>query len=96
MELKKYIIGIRTIKLKTKIAIKDLGYVGLSNGILLSQHNEVVSLDIIPEKIEMINAKKSPIDKWGHYIMPLALVLPKTLLGLRTLGLHCHLLSVRL
>jgi len=65
MELKKYIIGIRTIKLKTKIAIKDLGYVGLSNGILLSQHNEVVTLEIIPEKVEMINAKKSPIEDKG-------------------------------
>lgn len=44
-----------------KITVAGTGYVGLSNAILLAQHNEVIALDIIQEKVDQINKKKSPI-----------------------------------
>lgn len=44
-----------------KIAVAGNGYVGLSNAVLLAQHNEVMALDVIQEKVDMINLKKSPI-----------------------------------
>lgn len=44
-----------------KIAIAGTGYVGLSIAVLMAQHNEVTAVDVLPEKVEMINNKKSPI-----------------------------------
>ena len=44
-----------------KIAVAGTGYVGLSLAVLLAQKNQVTAVDIIPEKVEMLNHKKSPI-----------------------------------
>ncbi|MGB6083337.1 nucleotide sugar dehydrogenase [Moheibacter sp.] len=45
-----------------KVAVVGTGYVGLSNAILLAQHNEVIALDVIKEKVDLLNQKKSPIE----------------------------------
>lgn len=58
-----------------KIAVAGTGYVGLSIATLLSQHHEVMAVDIIPEKVDLINHKKSPIqdeyiEKYLIYFIP--------------------------
>ena len=64
-----------------KIAVAGTGYVGLSIAVLLSQHNEVVALDIVPEKVAMLNRKQSPIEDFEieEYLSQKALNLKATL-----------------
>jgi UDP-N-acetyl-D-mannosaminuronate dehydrogenase len=54
-----------------KIAITVLGYVGLSNAVLLAQHNEVVAIDIAADKVAMLNKKQSPIEEAEKLLLPL-------------------------
>lgn len=64
-----------------KIAVAGTGYVGLSNAVLLAQHNEVVALDLVAEKVELINQGKSPIadSELEHYLAQRPLNLTATL-----------------
>ncbi len=64
-----------------KITIVGTGYVGLSNAVLLAQHNQVVALDILPIKVDMINRKQSPIEdtEIEHYLQHKPLDLHATL-----------------
>ncbi|MNU60333.1 UDP-glucose 6-dehydrogenase [compost metagenome] len=64
-----------------KIAVAGTGYVGLSNAVLLAQHNEVVALDLVAEKVELINQGKSPIadSELEHYLAHRPLNLTATL-----------------
>ena len=64
-----------------KIAVAGTGYVGLSNAILLAQHNEVVAIDIVADKVNMINVRLSPIDDADiqHYLAHKPLNLRATL-----------------
>ena len=54
-----------------KIAIAGLGYVGLSNAVLLAQHNEVVAIDIAADKVAMLNNKQSHIEEAEKQLLPL-------------------------
>lgn len=67
--------------MKRRIAVAGTGYVGLSLAVLLAQHNKVTAVDIIPEKVEMINNKKSPIqdDYIEKYLVEKKLDLTATL-----------------
>lgn len=64
-----------------KIAIAGTGYVGLSNAVLLAQHNEVVAIDIVPEKVALLNNRQSPIEdaELEHYLATKPLNLRATL-----------------
>ena len=64
-----------------KIAVAGTGYVGLSIATLLSQHHQVTAVDIIPEKVDMINNRKSPIqdDYIEKYLVEKELNLTATL-----------------
>ena len=46
---------------KMKIVVVGLGYVGLSNAVLLAQYNEVIGVDIIQERVDALNARRSPV-----------------------------------
>ena len=78
------------------IAIVGTGYVGLSIATLLAQHNHVTAVDIVPEKVEMINNKKSPIqdDYIEKYLAEKELDLTATLDG-EAAYKKCRLCSYR-
>ncbi|MFL6159606.1 MAG: nucleotide sugar dehydrogenase [Marmoricola sp.] len=64
-----------------KIAIAGTGYVGLSNAVILAQHHDVWALDLVPEKVELINARRSPIEdvELEEYLATKPLTLTATL-----------------
>ena len=64
-----------------RICASSVGYVGLSNAVLLAQHNDVVTIDIVPAKVDMLNARQSPIEgaELEHYLCTKTLTLKATL-----------------
>ena len=77
---------------EVKIAVAGTGYVGLSIATLLAQHNKVTAVDVIPEKVELINNRKSPIqDEYiEKYLAEKELNLEATLDGGKRLRGHCR------
>ena len=59
-----------TVNANMKIAIAGMGFVGLSNAVLLAQHNPVVALDLVQSKVDQVNARQSPIEdaELQHYL----------------------------
>ena len=64
-----------------RICVSGIGYVGLSNAVLLAQHNDVVAIDIVPARVDMLNARQSPIEdaELAHYLATKPLTLKATL-----------------
>jgi UDPglucose 6-dehydrogenase len=64
-----------------RICVSGVGYVGLSNAVLLAQHHDVVAIDIVPAKVSMLNARQSPIEdaELAHYLSTKTLNLKATL-----------------
>ncbi len=58
------------MKKDIKIAVAGTGYVGLSIATLLSQHHQVTAVDVIPEKVDLINSRKSPRTNTSRSIWP--------------------------
>ena len=76
-----------------KIAVAGTGYVGLSIATLLSQHHEVMAVDIIPEKVDLINKKKSPIqDEYIESYLAEKDLMQRQLIRMQILLLLQHLL----
>ena len=72
-----------------KIAVAGTGYVGLSIATLLAQHHDVVAVDVVKEKVDLINARKSPIqdDYIEKYLAEKELDLPADRFEMET---YCH------
>lgn len=75
-----------------KIAVAGTGYVGLSLAVLLAQYNSVTAVDIVPEKVDMINSKKSPIQ--DDYIEKYLAEKNSTSLQLLTARAHIRTLNL--
>ena len=67
-----------------KIAVAGTGYVGLSLGVLLSQHHQVVAVDIVQAKVDMINNKKSPINSIEEWMLDCCSTEKEQMRSLRT------------